>query len=332
MDIQVTTQTTHLVRRPLSSCKSIASVCATRAHEELRDLLILENDGSLILLTPGGRIHVEVDSTKCSPSRPEGDIQCTGVLVASGDASNLDGLIIHSPRVPVAFTDPIDSFVTLIYSDNRVVRVSTNLSPQSHTVRSAFIALSHLCSTRLLFEIRGGFLSSWGASRHIGTDEDEFACFTEAVTAALGVDAVHSAHEYESDAWSQMSKHSIHTRLLNDSALRGLRFPNVSQRTRMGFAVHAEMPQTLHALHLLAEELKVNGSRRCELTILVPLLLRLGHCVGPDWVEYWLRNCPDLGNDWQFSGLCEFDYCHFRVSSLTMAYGISQTYEPYEPS
>lgn len=304
LDIYVTEQATRLIPRPLTGDKAIAAVCATRAHEGLRDLLILEASGSLVLLTPGGRINVEVDSTKCSPSRSEDDVLCAGVVVASCNPSDLDGLIVHSPQELLTFTDPIDSFVTLTYSDGRVIRVSVDLSPQSRTVRSAFISLSHLCSTPLTFDVRQRFLSAWGASRHIGTDEDEFACFSEAVLGALDIDAVHAVDE-EGDAWAQMSKHSIHKRLVNDSALRGLSLPDASQHTLMGFAVHAEMSRTLHALHLLAEELKVGGSRRRELSLLVPLLLRLGQCVGPDWVEYWLRNCPDMGDKWQLSSLCE---------------------------
>lgn len=258
-----------------------------------------------MVLTPGGRIPIEVDTTKFSSSSTIGDARCAGAVVASLDPSELDGMVVRSTNKIVALQDSIDSFVTLLYADKQTIRVSVHLSPQSPTVRSSFVALSQLCSASLLFDIRRRFLSAWGVLRHLGTHDEEFGCFAEAVTRSLGIEVpLRVAHD--DDAWAQMSKHPIHQQLLNDSALRGLRFPDTLSRRWPEFAVHAEMSRTLHALHLFAEELKVDGSRRHELTMLAPLLLRLGHCVGPDWVEYWLRNCPDVIDDWQLSSSCEY--------------------------
>lgn len=260
------------------------------------DLLVLRANGTLFLLTPSGSIEVAIEDVP----GPMQDSQTFGQLVARD--STVGGAISDSSRLPIQLAQAQGAFVTVTFSDRRSLRVCTDLSPQSALVRSAFVVMAQLCSPSLCVNVRSRFLSLWRQRGSCGSDEEEFLCFSSAVIHLM------DDHAAESDAenpltgpWQQMKSHPVYRRAGSDRALQRLTLHSTSRPGAGAPQNHPELPLLLHALHLLGEELKINGRKKQQLLILAPLLIRLGSSVGPDWVEYWLRTCPDAVSEWKLS-------------------------------
>jgi hypothetical protein len=292
--VQVTTQ-------PAISAVSIAGVKATRSVEGIKDLLVLHADGSLSLVTPGGAMEMDIDYTLFTSGK---DAPCAGHIVPrrGGVRISQDGAL----PLPSKLTDAVGALVSVILSNGASLRVTADLSPRSTLVRSAFVVISHLCSSALIFEIRQRYLDLIWRSRGCDSHQ-EFQCFSEALLSVLKFDPTEAFHtSVATYGWSQMARHSVHRRLSNDQALHALRLPQESQAILPMMPQRREIAQVLHSLHLLGEEVKIDGLRRHELPILAPLLIQLAYPVGTDWVEYWLRTCPDVVDDWRLS---DFSAC-----------------------
>lgn len=203
------------------------------------------------------------------------------------------------------------------------IRISANFSPSSPLVRSSFLILSHLISTTLLHSLRTRFLRTWYTLYNLGgTEAEQWECFERAVLGATSGDPPSPGHwaivpPLRSN-WLKMGGHWTSENRRDDPALRYLRHPPSSSASlnpgfgssaggagggmgKMAPRQHPELEQLLHALHLLAEEVKMDGARResGELRLIAGLLVKLGVGVGEDWVEYWLRACPELGTGWE---------------------------------
>lgn len=286
---------------PAIPATSIASVQATRSVEGIKDLLVLHTDGSLSLVIPGGDMEVDVDNVLFASGQ---NAPCAGRIVPRRGGVRVlqDGAL----PLPSKLVNAVGALVSVMFSNGVSLRVTTDLSPRSALVRSAFVTMSHLCSSTLIFETRQRYLNSiW---RRKGCDSfEEFQCFSNALLSVLEFDPMEAlTSSIATHGWSQMARHSVHRRLFNDQALRALRLPQDPQAISPMIHQHREIIQVLHSLHLLGEELKVDGLRRHELPILVPLLIQLAYPVGTDWVEYWLRTCPDVVDDWRLS---DFSAC-----------------------
>lgn len=296
--------TVQLITQDVVPAISIAGVQATRCAEGIKDLLVLRGDGSLFLVTPGGSIEMVIDYALFGSSSAK-DALCAGHVVPrrNGVRNPQDSTLL----LPSKLANAVGPLVSVIFSDGAALRVTTDLSPRSLLVRSAFVVMSRLCSSALMFDIRRRYLDLFWERGGCDTHE-EFQCLSNALLSAL---EFHPVEGYgSSDGWLQMARHSIHRRLINDQALRSLWLPQESQAMSPMVRQHPEIPQVLHSLHLLGEELKVDGLRRHELSTLAPLLIQLAYSVGTDWVEYWLRTCPDVVGDWRLS---DYSACHIAV-------------------
>lgn len=275
---------------------SVAGVLATRCREGLMDLLVLRTNGTLFLLTPSGSIEVTIEDV---PSAIRVN-QAFGQLVAR--ASTVDVATGNFSRLPVQLTQAQGAFVTLTFSDGRSLRVCTDLSPQSSLVRSALVVMAQLCSPALFVNVRTRFMSLWAQRGSCGSDEEEFLCFSSAVIQLTDGSAAEGGVDNTlRGPWQQMKSHPMYRRTGSDRALQGLTLRSSSRLAAGVSQNHPELPVLLHALHLLGEELKIDGRKKQQLLILAPLLIRLGSSVGPDWVEHWLRTCPDAVSEWKLS-------------------------------
>jgi len=292
----------RLITQPPTPAVSIASVQATRCAEGIKDLLALHGDGSLSLITPGGPIDIDIDYTLSTLPFSK-DAPCAGHVMPRRDGVRTQDSAL---RLPLRLVNAVGALVSVVFSNRVSLRVTADLSPRSALVRSAFVVMSHLCSSALMFDIRRRYLDLFWKRRGCSSHE-EFQCFSNALLSALEFDLTEGDKSgAATHGWLRMARHSVHQHLFNDQALRGLRLPQESQVISPMMRLHHEIPQVLHSLHLLGEEVKINGLRRHELSTLAPLLIQLAYSVGTDWVEYWLRICPDVVDDWRLSdyGAC----------------------------
>ncbi|KAF8305830.1 hypothetical protein DL93DRAFT_2172426 [Clavulina sp. PMI_390] len=284
------------IATPPPTSYAAAEVLATRCIEGFTDLLVIRPDGSLVLLSHGGITEVFV-------SIPHTNSNLHGVMAQLAVRSPFIPLPSYdrSPRV-VSLKDPEGAFVTVVFEGGQEQRTCTDLSPRNPLVRSALHVLAQICPTQVFQELRARFLSE----RHVtqAGEDGEFECFSKAVIDFLsGTTHIGHTTPAASGPWSRMKSHRIYQQKRSDRALRTIKIssrPSSSSPLPSSPTLsHPFLTPITHALHLLGEELKLDSRKQEQLLMLVPLIVKLGYGVGPDWVEYWLRTCPDVcGINW----------------------------------
>ncbi|KAF8335694.1 uncharacterized protein EI90DRAFT_2969281 [Cantharellus anzutake] len=281
---------------------SIAPVQSTRSGAEkdgIKDLLCLRNDGSLFLLCPGGTIEVALRHDALSKSD----------RLSISQSPSPSNHAASTSQVPVKLLNAVRSGVSLQYSDGSLIRLNTDLTPQHELIQRCFQALSHVCSASRLLSIRKEYLVNWLRTGSCGSIREEFACFSRAVMRNLGrfqkneFAAMDPSHD--TDAWSKLAFHHVHSYLRNDPALLHLHLPFAASAKspdhRSDSLSYNECGAILHGLHLLAEEFKLDSYHKADLDILVPLLVDIAKFVGADWADYWIRLVPDASDSWDLS-------------------------------
>lgn len=297
------------------------------------DMLVLNTDGKLFVATPNGTMPVIVQpiSSPSSSSAPSSSPEESGAQPFGRLVARLATVLAPTPK-PIRLAHAHGHFVSVIYADGSSMRVCTDMSPLSSLVRSCFQILAQLCSSPFVLGVRLAFLLG---AKEIGGgeigEEREFGAFAEALMDVLNRDAepapgmslglsLSDGPPAPSDAWSKMLAHPVYARLSTDPALQSLPMPlptfhppsSPSPRQR----AHPDLMRATHALHLLGEELKMDCRRYGELGRLARLMIRLGGAVGQDWMEYWLRVCPDSAGEWKYSHICESHSCFFAGGNL----------------
>jgi anaphase-promoting complex subunit 1 len=62
--------------------------------------------------------------------------------------------------------------------------------------------------------------------------------------------------------------------------------------------VNPLLAPVLYALHMLAEDLRLDVLRYESLMLLIPFICQIAHIVRPEWADYWKRLCPNIMPGW----------------------------------
>lgn len=277
-----------LVKNPVTlEAAAIASIRATRA--DVWDLLAVKKDGSLSLFTHG--LH-------------ELRIQLRLAQPWNGDSS--DSSQVVSLDHVVALKHVCVSSVYMEMSDGKVYFARMDMSPSDPLVTQAMQMIALVLPEDQAFDLHQKFLELW-SQRYFRTSPSlEFQELTLALFSLLDLRLVYPFKHEESitssSVWERFSVLTTSNRSFDDDpALKRLKLPT-PPTTQHYFLftlnVNPLLAPVLYALHMLAEDLRLDVLRYESLMLLIPLICQIAHIVRPEWADYWKRLCPNIMPGW----------------------------------
>ncbi|KAG9093761.1 Anaphase-promoting complex subunit 1 [Ceratobasidium sp. 370] len=299
--------------------RAATSLVVTRTG--IKDLLVIAPDGSIkvilwdlreleITLVPQGSTPTYRGLRDHSTSfvRPRSNSPSSMHIVSSSPSipSSPHGVIGLNPlsRKPIAFADPVNLSVTIVFDDGTRARASFDLAPKDWVVRLGFEALARVVPKEEGWAVRERWLEGLGSG-----GKTEFECFSDAVCGTfVGVEEPAQAGRTGGSAWEALSQSRTHTRIRDEQMFTsiGLALPEPDPRTLPSSKapVAAPPPTSPHlapamlALHLAAQTLVADVTKMDRLADMGGLVLRLARRVRADYVDYWSRMCCDAEEAW----------------------------------
>jgi anaphase-promoting complex subunit 1 len=245
---------------------SIAALRVTR--DVVYDLLCVKPDGHIALFTHGLRqLWIGVESI--------------------------------APKI-VLLQDAVHSSLTLVHEDGSKSRASFNLVPSDPlTLQTLHILASPLPPIEF-FVLHRTFLEIWSAQGLRTSDGVEFQCLFASVSKIFNLEGSIQTSP-QSTSWDAMSSSCSVIRFCDDPALRRLSLPPISKPNAIqpfSGTPRVYLGPVLWALHLLAEELRLQINHFQSVLRLAPLICRIACIIRPEWADYWKRRCPEALLDW----------------------------------
>ena len=268
----------------------------------LQDLLVVKNDGELVILTYGLK---EIPLELVRPWK-EGD----PVVMEVDGVPQPRGRYVPAGKVLLSASSGIDSQVNLMFQDRSQVRATVDFTPKDQLTLQTL----HMCALMLpmneFFTLHTKFLAHWS---HNGLDQTAGVSFQILVQALYEVFGL--AREDRppapptqdgSDAWHRMAMTGSAARFREDPIMRKLQAPTPPEaRQREGARSPLTQPRPnpflapiLLGLHHAAEDLRLVASRYKDLLLLVPVICKIAAIIRPEWADYWKRLCPDAMPQW----------------------------------
>ncbi|KAI0358750.1 hypothetical protein OH77DRAFT_1518715 [Trametes cingulata] len=289
------THTGTLQIRPVTRllATAIAPIIATR--EQIADLLVLEIDGSLKLLTHG---TYELPLDVKPAVSPPGD---------------------RAVRV-VGLSHALRNTVSLEFSDGSAVCTSFEMTPQDGLVQDLLHMLALTVPADTFFGLHLSFLRRWASRGFSCVEGVELRMFQEALWEVLGLEAAehHGSQADEgSPAWRRLETNESIARFREDPVLRGLRLPGAATCSmpfrKPTFKPTAQHAAVLLALHHVAEDRRLSISTYTDVPRLAPLICRLAIVIRPEWADYWKRLCPDAMPIWPPLSMTVLEHVYERM-------------------
>lgn len=252
-------------------CLSAVSAAPIRALRfRIQDLLVLEPDGSLILLTHG---------TEVVPLRIEG---------------------AHASQI-VSLKDPLDSSVTVCYQDGTSARTTIKLTPRGSLTVQVLQILSTVLPRDEFFSVHHDFLLRWARTGFNQTDEVSFPALRSAIYAFLYIKE-DGKFRRKPSSWETLHSSSSVARYQDDPAFTSLELPHPPIPSEPSHP-KSWKPNPFHGailtgLHYIGQDRLLNTHLHDTLSILVPVICKLAMIVRPEWADYWKRLLPDAIGPW----------------------------------
>jgi len=191
-------------------------------------------------------------------------------------------------------------------SDGKVYFARMDMSPSDPLVTQAMQIIALVLPEDQTFDLHQKFLELW-SQRYFRTSPGlEFQEFTLALFSLLDLKLVYPFKHEESitssSVWERFSALTTSNRSFDDDpALKRLQLPT-PPTTQHYFLftlnVNPLLAPVLYALHMLAEDLRLDVLRYESLMLLIPLICQIAHIVRPEWADYWKRLCPNIMPGW----------------------------------
>ncbi|OCF57282.1 hypothetical protein L486_04738 [Kwoniella mangroviensis CBS 10435] len=279
---------------PLIECLSAIPIISTRPH--IYDVLLLAGNGTLSLMTSGGRrISLQI------PLQPrEGHEEVARKLASSlRMAVDEKHTRLNSERRILKLLDPIGPRFTIIYEDGNSLRVDADLRIDHHLTRQCFEALSYVIPPQQFFFVKREFLSSLQQLPSIQRRDDGqiWKIFSSVIRAMIQIEGESQpTNPFETLVHDgQISPNSIARRLAqrmtrNTSATRALSTTGLMYNETLRLEDTAPI---MLALHFVAQDLRLSSIGRKEIGRVVRLISDLASKMGrEDWKDYWARIVP----------------------------------------
>ncbi|WVF72786.1 hypothetical protein IAT40_007604 [Kwoniella sp. CBS 6097] len=276
---------------PPIECLSAIPIISTRSN--VFDVLFLARNGSMQLLTTGGRtIPFTID-------RPPVEAHAE---VARKFASSLRMGVdqrhsrANSEKRIVKLDDAIGPRFTAIYEDDERIGVSADMRIRHHTTQQCLVALSYVLPASDFFLLKREVLSAIQQLPSPGKAcrRSLWDTFSRVLRGMLQLGpaptSLEPVHQLLVDA-----QHSS-SRLARRLAFRVR--PRTPSASPQGTNVRETLPledaaPVMLALHLVAQDLRLSATRRDELGGIVRLISDIASRIGmADWKDYWARLMP----------------------------------------
>ncbi|KAI0790915.1 hypothetical protein C8Q75DRAFT_758459 [Abortiporus biennis] len=290
--------------------KAIAGICATREWRGMCDLLILNVDDDFSSFEDqdmdGGNTGEQAKGNFTLLTFGLHPIQLN-VPLPPPPPPTLHSRLFPQPVRPVTLQDPLNTHVSVVFSNKTSHRLSISLFPRtSKLIQETIHLLSYFTSSTFLVSIYIRFLKGWEKRGWIedggGGDEGEvWDVFCSSLLGIAGIDSGVGGRENSEGGglgWSTLHATSSFSRFSEDPSLKKLTFPPRRIPVQSSPPASQKKPHEFSApilfgLHLLGQCLSVSVTSHKRLVRLVKgLILPIARVIRPEWGEYWLRIIP----------------------------------------
>lgn len=284
---------------PITDMTALSATSIRATRENVWDLLVVKPYGRLSLLTHGVQeLPVEVTYK---------NIEWHEYVAMYIDE--------ETPRQIVSVDQAKWGTTTVTHRDGTQAQITLDIYPQNKLTQDCFHLLALILPTELTFNIHRLFLERWSSKRWSMAENTEFECFSCSLFEVFGLETEDKLSSM--DPWLTLGLSKSASRFTDDRALSFLKKPPVVPSTPLeekDTLPHPMLAPLLYGLHTLAEHLRLDISRQCDLWQLVPLICRVASAVRPEWVDFWKRLLPDAVVGWPSAVLTSgysflFDTC-----------------------
>lgn len=286
------------------------SACAISAfRHSVLDLLIVNPDGTLSILTHGTRIiNVKLGPRPLWATLPEYGLESVG----SDDMMPVDDLdvsmqsahsIIDKEKV-VAVGEPLHNSFTIHFENGSTTRSKIIYMPRDQLTHTCFIILSFALTESRAFELHVAWLHKISELGGVMENDEEWLCFVDTLCQLLNVELPNHRtinSPPQPGTWEALAYSTSNARFKHDPVLELLDSPFEPYRRydRPPPVPADDIDPCLMALHLLAESYKLKmDAVHAFLPRLARLLIALGRAVRPEWSDYWVRIFPEHYEGW----------------------------------
>ncbi|KAG9073566.1 Anaphase-promoting complex subunit 1, partial [Ceratobasidium sp. UAMH 11750] len=318
--LSLTRQHSSIASSLLASFPARAATSLVVTRTGIKDLLVIAPDGSIkAILWDLRELDITLVTQRDVPTHSLRDHSTSFARSGSNSPSSMHIVsptpsIPSSPhhilnlnplsRKPIAFADPINSSVTIVFDDGTRARASFDLTPKDWVVRLGFEALARVVPKEEGWAVRRRWLERLGSG-----DRTEFECFSDAVCETfVGVEESAQVERLGGSAWEALSQSRTHTRIRDEQMFTaiGLALPEPDPCTLPSPKAPVAVPSptsphlapAMLALHLAAQTLVADVTKMDRLVDMGGLVLKLAKRVRADYVDYWSRMCCDAEEAW----------------------------------
>ncbi|KAJ6463351.1 hypothetical protein C8R45DRAFT_1220204 [Mycena sanguinolenta] len=285
------TQDHSLKIRSVSQLPALGAVSLRITRRAVWDLLVLQPNQELVVLTHG--IKVLPLSVSFKVLDPDNTMEFD-VAQPAESTVQITGLKHESYHSAI-----------LILEDDRQRSheqpVCIDLVPQDYLTSQTLQILALTLPEDVFFELHRHFLELWSSRGYLTSDGTEFDSLTSALCHIFELrrPVISPAR----DLWSSLANSPAHDRFREDLALRGLRRPTNTNTSSADIPLpspqrKALLAPILYALHTLGEDLRLSIDHYKALTKLAPVICMFALVIRPEWADYWKRLCPDAMAGW----------------------------------
>ncbi|WWC63280.1 uncharacterized protein I303_105880 [Kwoniella dejecticola CBS 10117] len=284
---------------PPIECLSAIPLISTRS--KVFDTLILIRDGSLSIITSGGR-HIPFTLPELRASHDEVTRRLASSLrVASGQRSESS-----SDKPPIKLSDAIGPKFSLLSEDGDSLNIHADFRIKNQLTRQCISALSLVLPPQEFFFLKREVIGSIQQLPYSDRNSDKavWGAFSTCLRSMLGIEiksqaltpmqVLSSGQEDSNDPIvRRLAKRIRQNCSTNDTPSSDIIAPNGNNNRVKDTLRLDDMAPTLLALHLVAQDLRLSLTRRKHLGSLVSLISDLAAKMGrSDWKNYWARLYP----------------------------------------
>ncbi|KAF8621486.1 hypothetical protein AX15_007773 [Amanita polypyramis BW_CC] len=281
--------------KPLGQRAAVSATSLRATRSQAWDLLIVNPDGGLMLLSHGTReVSVRIQEIK------------------KVSQTNPGPVIDHGGITSVQCTSTSSIIVT--YADGYRARTTTNLIPDDLLTISCLQVLATTLPGDYSFHLHRTFLEHWWLRGLSSSTDIQFACFVNALYQMLNLKT--KPLSIPNDPWQRLGWSKSHRRNRDDPALQHLDFPpspSVPVPIPNPSKPHSVLSVVLYALHILAENFRLLQHHYKLVIKLAPVICRIALVVRPEWADYWKRLVPDATALWPSPATAVREYLDDRI-------------------
>lgn len=297
---------------------SISKISSTK--RDVYDLLVLKPDRGLSLISTDQVYDIVVDRTEDDAAPANISIQDVSMEDSNEDIS----MSLAYESGIISLQQAWQSHIILKYEDGVVQQATLDLQPCNNLTNDVLQVLQQALPIPEYNSLRRRHLHTWLERKKPFEIRMELDCLWSALFEAVGCETrslyypppLPARQAVGTQAYFAVSSSAAHLRFSDDISLSAFRIPQENHKPppRVRASSQLAVP-VLFCLHILGQSLKVDHTRKVDLELLVPAILRLCNQIAPEWADYWSRICPDAEGAWDalYNGII-LTYLSFKFS------------------